>query len=214
MLMREECKRRFEPVIAAIDSLLKEKENVDEVLLVAIDGRCAGGKTTLSNYLEMIYDCNIFHMDDFFLQGFQRTEERLRETGGNVDYERFYSEVLEPVLQRREVLYRSYSCALGKILSEKVIDFKKLNIVEGSYSMHPYFGSVYQLSFFLDIDRKDQIENIRQRDGEEKLQRFVEEWIPKEEAYFAAYGIREKGINIFWKPYLTKTGTPTKINSN
>ena len=27
MLMREECKRRFEPVIAAIDSLLKEKEN-------------------------------------------------------------------------------------------------------------------------------------------------------------------------------------------
>lgn len=112
--MREECKRRFEPVIAAIDSLLKEKENVDEVLLVAIDGRCAGGKTTLSNYLEMIYDCNIFHMDDFFLQGFQRTEERLRETGGNVDYERFYSEVLEPVLQRREVLYRPYSCALGK----------------------------------------------------------------------------------------------------
>ena len=52
MLMREACKRRFEPVIAAIDSLLKEKENVDEVLLVAIDGRCAGGKTTLSNYLE------------------------------------------------------------------------------------------------------------------------------------------------------------------
>ena len=55
MLMREECKRRFEPVIAAIDRLLQENEKKDEVLLVAIDGRCAGGKTTLSNYLETIY---------------------------------------------------------------------------------------------------------------------------------------------------------------
>lgn len=212
--MREECKRRFEPVIAAINRLLQENEKKDEALLVAIDGRCAGGKTTLSNYLETIYDCNVFHMDDFFLQEFQRTEERLRETGGNVDYERFYCEVIEPVLQRREVRYRPYSCALRKITSEKTINFKKLNIVEGSYSCHPYFGEVYQLSFFLDIDRKDQIENIRQRNGEEMLGRFVEEWIPKEEAYFQEYGIREKGINIFWKPYLTKTGTPTKINSN
>ena len=42
MLMREECKRRFEPVIAAIDRLLQENEKKDEVLLVAIDGRCAG----------------------------------------------------------------------------------------------------------------------------------------------------------------------------
>ncbi|MGN1180188.1 MAG: uridine kinase [Suilimivivens sp.] len=212
--MRETCKRRFEPVVTAIDCLLKEKENTDEVLLVAIDGRCASGKTTLSNYLETIYDCNVFHMDDFFLQGFQRTEERLRETGGNVDYERFYCEVIEPVLQRREILYRPYSCARGKMLSEKVVDFKKLNIVEGSYSMHPYFGNVYQLSFFLDIDERDQIENIRQRNGEEKLQRFVAEWIPMEEAYFSKYKIREKGINIFWKPYLTKEKTPTKIDSN
>lgn len=198
--MGELCERRFQPVTAAIDRLLKERENTDEALLVAIDGRCASGKTTLSDYLETIYDCNVFHMDDFFLQGFQRTEERLRETGGNVDYERFYREVLAPVLQGREVLYRPYRCALGKIASGEKKDFKRLSIVEGSYSMHPYFGECYQLSFFLDIDRESQLENIRRRNGEEMLERFTKEWIPKEEAYFAEYGIRDKGIHIFWKP--------------
>lgn len=33
------------------------------------------------------------HMDDFYLQGRQRTYERLNEVGGNVDYERFAKEV-------------------------------------------------------------------------------------------------------------------------
>jgi hypothetical protein len=38
-------------------------------------------------------DATIFHMDDFYLQGRQRTYERLNEVGGNVDYERFAKEV-------------------------------------------------------------------------------------------------------------------------
>ena len=36
--------------------------------IISIDGRCASGKTTLSNLLKQIYDCNVFKMDDFFLQ--------------------------------------------------------------------------------------------------------------------------------------------------
>ena len=39
------------------------------------------------------FDCNLFHMDDFFLRMEQRTPDRMKETGGNVDYERFYETV-------------------------------------------------------------------------------------------------------------------------
>lgn len=46
-------------------------------IVIAIDGRCAGGKTTLGSYLEQEFDANLFHMDDFFLQAGQRTKERL-----------------------------------------------------------------------------------------------------------------------------------------
>ena len=56
---------------------------------VAIEGGSASGKTTLSQLLETIYDCTIFHMDDFFLQPHQRTPLRYAEVGGNIDRERF-----------------------------------------------------------------------------------------------------------------------------
>ena len=72
-------------VKAKIDMLLGEREFV----IVAIDGKCTSGKTTLAGRLAEIYDCNVFHMDDFFLRPEQRTAERFAEVGGNVDYERF-----------------------------------------------------------------------------------------------------------------------------
>ena len=37
-------------------------------VLVAIDGRCAAGKTTLAASLQAQLACNVFHMDDFFLR--------------------------------------------------------------------------------------------------------------------------------------------------
>ena len=90
MELKARCKERFEPVVQAIRQLQKEKEGLDEPLIVAIDGRCGSGKTTLGEYLEQVFDCNLFRMDDFFLRMEQRTPQRLKETGGNVDYERSF----------------------------------------------------------------------------------------------------------------------------
>ena len=59
-------------------------------LLIAIDGCCATGKTTLARQLAERYECNLFHMDDFFLRPHQRTEERLAAPGENIDHERFF----------------------------------------------------------------------------------------------------------------------------
>ena len=41
-------------------------------LLIAVDGRCASGKTTLAASLERETGCNVVHMDDFFLRPEQR----------------------------------------------------------------------------------------------------------------------------------------------
>ena len=65
-------------------------------MLIAIDGRCAAGKTTLAALLKKEINCNIIHMDDFFLRREQRTLERMQEPGGNVDYERVLREVMVP----------------------------------------------------------------------------------------------------------------------
>ena len=195
-IMKEACIKRFAAAREAINRVLEASDK--ETILIAIDGKCASGKTTLGYYLKDIYDCNLFHLDDFFLQGYQRTEERLAQIGGNVDYERFQSEVMEPVLSGTDVIYRPYSCMEGKIIEEILIKKHRLNIMEGSYSLHPYFKDPYDVKIFMNIDENDQVDNIRKRNGEEKLQRFITEWIPKENRYFETFHIEDGCICIEW----------------
>nr|WP_302599592.1 hypothetical protein [uncultured Cellulosilyticum sp.] len=194
--LRQSCKARFMPAKKAIEELLVNSHK--DVLLVAIDGKCASGKTTLAYYLKASYDCNLFHMDDFFLQDAQRTPQRLAEIGGNIDYERFALEVIEPVKKRQDVIYRPFSCMERKMKESIKITPKRLNIIEGSYSMHPYFKDPYDIHIFMDIAAAQQIENIRKRNGEEKLVRFKNEWIPKENAYFEKFGIGKESMHINW----------------
>ena len=182
-------KQKIEPIIKAINELLEANDN--STILVAIEGRCASGKTTLGKYLYDNYPCSLFHMDDFFLQPNQRTRERLEEIGGNVDYERFKREIIEPLLQKESVYYQPYSCRENVLLEKRKISFQKLNIIEGAYSTHPYFNHPYQCKIFLDIEEETQRKNILKRNGIEELKQFEEKWIPKENIYFEKLEIND-----------------------
>lgn len=174
----EALRRQFEAICAEIENELKAAQ-----VLVAIDGQCASGKTTLGEMLARHFDCNLFHMDDFFLRPAQRTPERLAEVGGNVDYERFRQEVLEPLLRREPFSYRPYDCRSQQFAARVEVPVKRLNIIEGAYSRHPYFGDCYKLAYCLSIEAEEQKKRILRRNGPEMLERFINEWIPKENAY-------------------------------
>ena len=76
MELKTQCRERFKPAVDAINEIIKQEDNTDRPILVAIDGRCGSGKTTLGEYLKGQFDCNLFHMDDFFLRMEQRTPDR------------------------------------------------------------------------------------------------------------------------------------------
>lgn len=177
-------------LFADIDQMLAGNGN--DAVLVAIDGQCASGKTTLAALVQQVYDCNVFHMDDFFLPPWLRTPERLAEVGGNVDYERFRRQVLEPLRQGAAVRYQIYDCGQQQLTAWVEVPARRLNLVEGAYSCHPYFGSCYHLTYCLTVDAKEQKRRILKRNGEAMLKRFVEEWIPKENAYLEQFGIRKE----------------------
>ena len=187
-MIRDVCKQRFQPVVDIVNGLLGGNR---DCIIVAIDGMSASGKSTLGFYLKELFDCNLFHMDDFFLQTHQRTEKRLAEVGGNVDYERFQEEVLEPILKKETVIYRPFHCNVMEIRGEIEMPFKRLNIIEGSYSLHPYFRGIHTLRVFTEISEELQIERIRNRNGEKMLNRFLNEWIPKENAYFETFRTKQ-----------------------
>ena len=177
---------KLKQLYAAIDRLLSQKAQV----LVAIDGPCTAGKTTLSGILAEKYGCNVVHMDSFFLRPEQRTPERLSEPGGNVDYERFFEEVLLPLSAGVPFTYRPFSCASQRLAPAVTVTPKALTVIEGTYALHPYFRDPYDLRVFLSVDPPVQRQRIGLREVW-KQERFFREWIPMEQRYFQAFALQE-----------------------
>lgn len=175
-------------LIEKIDELLGKKNRI----VIVIEGSSASGKTTLAKKLQQKYGCNVLHMDDFFLRPEQRIKERLAEPGGNVDRERFYEEVVIPLMKGESIKYCRFDCSTFALLPAVKIEPNRLTVVEGAYSMHPELGKYYDLAVFLNIDYKLQKERIWKRNGEEKAERFFQEWIPMEQKYFKAMNVKER----------------------
>ncbi len=173
-------------LVQSIDHLLTIKDTV----YLAIDGNSGAGKSTLASQLNEIYDGNIFHMDDYFLRPEQKTEDRLMEVGGNVDYVRFKTEIIEGLKRGRSFTYRAYDCKQMALQEPITVLPKRLNIIEGAYSMHPSLIDFYDFKVFLNISNEEQKKRILARNGEVMLKRFVEEWIPKENLYFEKFNIK------------------------
>ena len=176
----------FLELFTAIDKALKKGR-----VILAVEGRSAGGKTTLAKELQEIYGCTVFHTDDFFLQLHQRTPERYAEIGGNLDRERFFDEVIVPLKENRAVNYRRFDCATMQLLPAVEILPQKLTVIEGAYSLHPYFGDYCDLSVFLNISKDLQKERILNRNPE-MADRFFNEWIPLEQKYFSEMQIKQR----------------------
>ena len=131
-------------------------------------------------------------MDDFFLQPHQRTSKRLAEPGGNVDYERFQEEILDHLKDEEGLRFRRFDCKTSSLMPAVYVPYHNIVIIEGAYSMHPYFGDVQNVRIFLESSKKGQRQRVLERSGPEKWKQFQEVWIPMEEKYFEVFGIRKK----------------------
>ena len=173
--------QNVQAVIERIERVYTERERV----FVAIDGPCTSGKTTLATVLQRRFGGNVLHMDDFFLRPEQRTPERFAEPGDNVDRERFEDEVLAPLAAGKIAQYRPWDCHTGDFAASRNVEPARLTIVEGSYSMHPALRGYYDLMICLTIDSGEQLRRLEARNPR-MLQRFIDEWIPLENRYFAS----------------------------
>ncbi|MGN1163587.1 MAG: uridine kinase [Candidatus Ornithospirochaeta sp.] len=181
-----DIKERLKKVLAAFGSGSR---------VIAIDGRCAGGKSTLARSIEEVMDVSVIRMDDFFLPPFLRTPERFQTPGGNVHWERFLSEVVEPLSRGEDFSYRIFSCSIMDYSGERWISVSKPVVVEGSYALHPFLPVYWDKAFFLDVDKGEQLRRLQVR-CPEKLEAFKNKWIPLEEEYFSAFGIEGRADEI------------------
>ncbi len=220
--------KAFSEILCAVTALQRERlryvENIFRSggmpdparvrILVALDGRCGAGKTTLAtavaeelnrgtmDTLDLVdlldalgFEttgrplCEVVHMDDFFLRPEERTPERLATPGENVDHERFLAEVLTPLRAGKAAEYRPFDCSTSTLSDALWVHPVSVALVEGSYACHPALRRLYDRRLFLTVSPEEQWARIRRRNGEEGAEAFRTRWIPMEEAYITACGV-------------------------
>ncbi len=164
----------------------------DNRVIVSVDGMSGSGKTTFAEKLRKRIPATVIHMDHFFLRPEQRTEDRLNTPGGNADFERLIEEVMIPIQNHTDFIYRPFNCKSMNFDKAEVITPEKLIILEGSYSCHPVLFDYCNLHIFLYTDKISQITRILKRSGYDKTKTFISKWIPFENRYFNHFNIKEK----------------------
>ena len=160
-------------------------------LVLALDGRCGSGKTTLANTLARQFPASItLHTDDFYLPPAQRIRGWEKTPCANMDLARLRDEALRPAYEGQPVQYRAYSCREGAHLPARELAAQPLVILEGSYSHHPLLTGYETLRVFLTCAKEEQTRRLQAREGE-RYANFAARWMPLEEGYFAQYHIAE-----------------------
>ena len=174
--------------------LFKEIEKqikTQKKVVIAIDGPSASGKSTFGNMLKNKYNALLFHTDNYFLPQERKTIDRLKESGGNVDYERIKSEIIDNL--NNDYLKSDYfNCVTNKLEEKGKTKNKQVIIIEGAYSMHSTLFPYYTLTIFLEIEDSLQKDRILARNGKTMLERWEKEWIPLENFYFKTEDLKNK----------------------
>lgn len=178
---------QYQIILNDILDLLKSKNQI----AIAVDGMSCSGKTTFSTYLQNYLYARVIHMDDFFLQDSQRSERRLNEIGGNLDYERFYREVVKPIQNHQAIHYHQYNCQTKVFTKKSIPEDYHLLVIEGAYALREEFQAIYDLSYLFFIDADEQLKRIKSREPR-LYHRFIEEWIPMENRYIEALNLKQK----------------------
>ena len=185
----------FSSLTQTIASLLEA--HPERSVLIALDGRCGSGKTTLAAQLaEQFPGRAVFHTDDYYLPPAQRIPNWAETPCANMDLTRLREEVLVPAQAGAAVRSRAYACREGAYLPEQCVPPAPLYILEGSYSHHPILAGFYDLKVFVTCSKEEQARRLQAREGE-RYENFVRRWIPLEEAYFAQCRI-EALADLLW----------------
>ena len=144
----------FSSLTQTIASLLEA--HPERPVLIALDGRCGSGKTTLAAQLaEPFPGSAVFHTDDYYLPPAQRIPNWAETPCANMDLTRLREEVLVPAQAGAAVRSRAYSCREGAYLPEQCVPPAPLYILEGSYSHHPILAGFYDLKVFVTCSKEE-----------------------------------------------------------
>jgi uridine kinase len=142
---------------------------------VGIDGCGASGKTSLAAAISAAVPAAVVvHVDDF--SGPQVAEW---------DWERFDAQVVRPLLEGCTARYQRWDWDRDTGAEWHEIAPRGLVIVEGVSSTRREVRVLWDLTVWVDAPREVRLARAIERDGEAMLPRWLDDWMPSEDAYIA-----------------------------
>ena len=109
----------------------------------------------------------------------------------HIDLIRLKKEIIDPLINDTDIQYQSFNCKTQELSAHTYVKKKKINIIEGAYSMHPDVLQTSNIKIFMKSNIFQQIRRIIKRNGIKELMNYMKVWIPKENAYFRRYQIQK-----------------------
>lgn len=175
-------------VVLTISDLIYNNDSV----IIAIDGMSGSGKTTFANQLKMIFNANVFHIDDFFQKSIIKNNNQSSKYGSNINFEKINETIIEQLKSKKSVNYQLFDFKKHEHTDIITVNYKPINIIEGSYSHHPEISYAFDYKIYFKTNKFKQLYRIIKRNGFKKSLKFIKTWIPNENKYNKKLKIQNK----------------------
>jgi uridine kinase len=188
-------------VLAAVHRAVSSwRQAVSGVLVVAIDGHGAAGKSTLAASLSEDTGASILHTDDFFCP-----TERLRNVANRAegpdaeavassragrtladyyDVTRLRAEALEPLRAGRDGVFRRYDWSSAVLsVDETSVAASDLILLEGVYSGAPELADLVHRAILMETPEPERLWRLRRSVAPAD---WDDEWLQAEKTYFSS----------------------------
>ena len=163
----------FDEILEAIRATLPEY--VGSTVLVGVDGAGGSGKSTLAiNLAAALERVTLVHIDDF--------TDWADDT--NWQFSTFAERVLEPLLAGVTAKHQRYDWPTDTFGEWFELVPNGIVIVEGVTALRPDLRDYWHVSAWVDCPRALRLERGIARDGEALRSKWVDQWMPGEDAYF------------------------------
>lgn len=172
-------------------SLAAEFGKAKELVLIAIDGHSAAGKSTLARTLQRVLEnVQIVFGDDFYRVMTEAERFHLGAIEGHqryYDWERLENQVLRPLSVQQPARFQVYDWEASTLERWKVVQPLGIVLVEGVFSARPELRHYYDAILFVETPKSIRDERQRQRGDATSL--WFYRWEAAEKHYLETYGL-------------------------
>jgi uridine kinase len=154
------------------------------VLVLAIDGHGAAGKSTIADAVARATGAALVHTDDFFRARPARSRPAAdtRAMEDYYDWRRLRAQALKPLRARRPATFRRFDWERGRGLDGRVaVEPSDLILVEGVFSGAAELSDLVDRSVFVETPEPERLRRLRRLVTPEE---WDEDWLAAERSYF------------------------------